>query len=276
MNSSRVDSLKRAASPCFELHTSSDYGYHGEIIDQNCNQVRTKIRTFLDNSDMKVADFYAAIGVSANAYYTFMRQSGPKAGSHSLVMGNALAFFKEREMAGEKMPRAKKAKKADDKNTNDVEALKGMKIAGEETGNGEVYDTCDEVRRKIKKHLDDTKMTQAQFLRDFQALMPDDFPKMTARQFGTFRNKKGPLVGNTSPIFYAGYVFFEKLRIKERKKKTKGREKMEETWKSKGGVDRENENGGRLLLMKGEHAHVDRQGVVHIEGLGRHITSNGT
>ena len=274
MNSPPVNPLKRAASSYSEPPTCSGRGYYYGL-DQNCNQVRTKIRTFLDNSDMKVADFYNAIGVSANAYFTFMRQSGPKAGAHSVVMGNAWAFFKERERAGEKMPRAKKAKKADDKNVNDVEALKGVKIPGEEAGNAAVYDTCDEVRRKIKKHLDDTSMTQAQFLRDFQALMPDDFPQMTARQFGTFRNKKGSLAGNTSPVFYAGYIFFEKLRIEEGKKKTKGRETMEETWGGKGGIDREHESGGRLWLMKGEHAHVDRQGVTHIEGLGRHFKTSG-
>ena len=132
---------------------------------------------------------------------------------------------------GEKTPR-KEPKKEDDKKKVDVEALKGIKIDGEEAGEAEVYDTCDEVRRKIKQHLDDTGKTQAQLVRDFQALIVEDFPKIMARQFGAFRDKHGPLNGATTPAFYAGYVFFEKSRIKEGKKKT------EEAWKGEGSVSR--------------------------------------
>ena len=264
MNLPLENPRKRAASPDLE----------GALIDLDANQVRRRIRTFLDNSDMKVGDFQRTIDVGSTAYSRFMRQQGPNHGLQSDVYGKAWAFFKKRELGGEKIPR-KKPKKAEDKKKIDVEALKGIKIDGEEDGEAEVYDTCDEVRRKIKKHLEDTGTTQAQLVRDCQALMPEDYPKITARQFAAFRDKHGPLNGSTSPVFYAGYVFFEKLRVKEGKKKTKSREKTEDAWRGKGGVSRDREGTSPLWVVKGEHVHIDQQGVTHIEGLTGHFRSNG-
>jgi hypothetical protein len=42
--------------------------------------------------------------------------------------------------------------------------------------------------------------------------------------------------GGDNKIFYAGYVFFEKKRIAEKKPKSKKRQEMEKEWP--GGVDR--------------------------------------
>jgi len=38
---------------------------------------------------------------------------------------------------------------------------------------------------------------------------------------------KGPDAGNTNPVYYAAYVFFEKERIRTSKAKSEGRKKME-------------------------------------------------
>lgn len=43
-----------------------------------------------------------------------------------------------------------------------------------------------------------------------------------------FLKQKGPLAGNTNATYYAAYVFFEKLRIKQKKPKSEDREIMEE------------------------------------------------
>lgn len=48
---------------------------------------------------------------------------------------------------------------------------------------------------------------------------------------------KGADTGNTSCVFYAAYVFFEKLRVQEGKPKSKHREEMEAIWASKGGFN---------------------------------------
>jgi len=106
-----------------------------------------------------------------------------------------------------------------------------------------VYDTCDTVRRKIRAHLRKDGVTQAAFLRAITATaFPDGRRRPAASSFNNFLKLKGPLAGNANAVFYAAYVFFEKLRIKEKKPKSKDREVMEERW-SPGGVDIERPEG---------------------------------
>jgi hypothetical protein len=47
--------------------------------------------------------------------------------------------------------------------------------------------------------------------------------------------KSGHGHGNRPPFTYAAYVYFEKLRIKQRKPKSKKREEMEANWGKKKG-----------------------------------------
>jgi hypothetical protein len=47
-----------------------------------------------------------------------------------------------------------------------------------------------------------------------------------------FLDKKGPNLGNLSSIFYASYVFFEKIRIRDSKPKTAFKEEIEGIWDS--------------------------------------------
>jgi hypothetical protein len=103
-----------------------------------------------------------------------------------------------------------------------------------------VFDSCDEIRRKINAHLKKPGVTQAQFCRDLHAQLQG--PSRPAKPFqGTqltrFRNSKGALTGAKSLVFYAAYVFFEKMRIKEGKPKSKHRLEMEEEW-GREGIDR--------------------------------------
>ncbi|KAM7212650.1 hypothetical protein V8F06_011978 [Rhypophila decipiens] len=105
----------------------------------------------------------------------------------------------------------------------------------------EVFDTCDTVRRKIRALLANPKypkITQAAFCRAIvKAAYGDNSDKtIQAASLGAFLKKKGPLAGNTSAVYYAAYVFFEKLRIKQGKPKSNDREIMEELWWD-GGVD---------------------------------------
>ena len=79
----------------------------GMRIDMTCNQVRSKIRHFLDSGEMKVAEFCNAIGVSNKSLNDFLRQNGPMKGSGSATYDSAWEFFKKREIAGLKMPKKK-------------------------------------------------------------------------------------------------------------------------------------------------------------------------
>jgi len=44
--------------------------------------------------------------------------------------------------------------------------------------------------------------------------------------------QKGPSAGCESIIFYVAHVFFEKVRLRNRKPKTELRKEMEEVWKT--------------------------------------------
>jgi len=115
--------------------------------------------------------------------------------------------------------------------------ISDITLPGEDTDEVPVFDSCDEVRRKLNLHLKRPGVTQAQFCRDMVAqLHAKRLPAkgIQGSQLARFRGMKGPSAGAGSVVFYAAYVFFEKLRIKEGKPKTKHRLTMEETWGPEG------------------------------------------
>ena len=106
-----------------------------------------------------------------------------------------------------------------------------------------VYDTCDTIRRKIRAMLAKDGVTQADFLRAIvtAAYGHNSTKKIQASSLYSFLKQKGPLAGNTSGVYYAAYVFFEKLRVKQGKPKSKDREIMEEI--HPGGLDTKVQSG---------------------------------
>jgi hypothetical protein len=232
----------------------------------NCNQVRSKIRAYINSGEMKVGQFQDKLGVSSKSYGEFMGQNGPDKGAFSSTYHAGWEFFKKLELAGVKMPRKKKAKTEDikdgkksQKDGEKKQDVSDIHLDGEETGNVPIYDTCDEVRRKINAQLRDTSMTQAAFLREIAKGIPGT-PNLSSQRLKTFLNSKGPRAGNDSPIFYAAYVWFEKLRVKDGKKKSKKREEMEKVWAREGGMDRIAPKGGWLCRSPPT---VDQYGQVH-------------
>ena len=107
-----------------------------------------------------------------------------------------------------------------------VADLGHIHLPGEEEESVPIYDTCDDVRKKINDHLKLPGITQAGFSRELSELMPSN--KVQPKHFKKFLAFKGPRGGGHSPVFYAGYVYFEKLRISQGKKKSAKREKLEE------------------------------------------------
>lgn len=105
-------------------------------------------------------------------------------------------------------------------------------LPGEQDDTVQIYDTCDEIRKKIAAYMRKDGITQASLLRELQAQFHTSRApsRMQSSQLTAFRSKKGPSMGNTSSIFYSAYVFFEKLRIKENKPKSKHRLDMENAW----------------------------------------------
>jgi len=100
----------------------------------------------------------------------------------------------------------------------------------EESDSVEAYDSCDEVRRKINAHLRKPGITQAQFLKTIAAQFhARRAMKLQSKQLNDFR-AKGADAGNTSAGFYGRYVFFEKVKVKEGRPKSKHRVEMERIW----------------------------------------------
>lgn len=232
----------------------------------NCNQVRNKIRAYINSGEMKIGKFQEKLGVSSKSYGEFMGQNGPDKGMYSSTYHAAWAFFKRRELAGVKMPR-KKAKTVDvkddkktAKNDEPKQDVSDIHLEGEEKGEVPIYDTCDEVRRKINAQFRDSSMTQAAFLREIAKCIPGT-PELSSQRLKTFLNNKGPRAGSDSPIFYGAYVWFEKLRIKAGKKKNKKREEMEKVWAKEGGMDRDAPKGGWTSRAPPT---VDKYGQIHL------------
>ncbi|KAH9900244.1 hypothetical protein F4778DRAFT_740897 [Xylariomycetidae sp. FL2044] len=104
-------------------------------------------------------------------------------------------------------------------------------LEGDETDEVPVFDTCDEIRRKINAHLKTPGLTQTQFCRDLYAqLSAPKCKTISQHQLATFRAHRGARTGAKSIVFYAAYVYFERLRLAQGKPETKHREIMEDLW----------------------------------------------
>ncbi|KAK3066902.1 hypothetical protein LTR53_016549 [Teratosphaeriaceae sp. CCFEE 6253] len=153
--------------------------------------------------------------------------------------------------------------------------ISDIHLEGEADAETPIFDTCDDVRRKMKQALSDT--TQADLARKLDALLPRS--SVTLRQVAPFMKFKGPQAGAHCPVFYAAYVYFEKLRLAEQKKTSAKREKMEQIWGGRrdeehlhwnskgsplGGFPREGAHNARLTCHVSERWRHDQYGDVHI------------
>jgi hypothetical protein len=147
---------KRPADDDHAAADMSNIDLDGAIIDANCDQVRRKIRRYLDSGE-KVGDFCNAINVTNHSLNTFLSQHGAMKGAGSKTFPQAWEFFKKREMVGIKEPVAKKqrsssaAKSSADSPAEKVD-LSGIRLPEEEQGHRvAVYDTCDEVGKVLTR-----------------------------------------------------------------------------------------------------------------------------
>ncbi|KAI1762217.1 hypothetical protein GGR53DRAFT_502244 [Hypoxylon sp. FL1150] len=260
-------------------------------IDWTCNQVRGKINRIIDSGIMKKGEFCKAIHCSSSGLSTFLSKRGSMEGENSSVYTYAWHWFKQREIAGLKMPDVKKRQKTEAvvaavDSSSDVAAVSGSKtgraaapqateadinnvqLPGEETDEVPVFDTCDEIRRKINAHIKTPGLTAAQFCRDIYAQLHMPAVKcFQSKSLNDFRGKRGPNAGCTSRVFYAAYVYFEKKRIAEGKPRSQHRIQMESIWPD--GFDLEHDGRAGVTVFEGERPTVDQYGQLHIERIGR-------
>jgi hypothetical protein len=238
----------------------------------NCNQVRTRIRNFLNAGEMKIGEFTNALAVSPASYRRFMGQNGPYKGNGCDMYVAAHIFFAEKEMNGESWARARKsakakateaaqggngARKTDDDSKFDVSCIH---LDGEEADAVPIYDTCDDVRRKIEAHLRNPSVTQAAFLRSL--IPPEGKATFQSAELSRFLGKKGARDGNATAIYYSAYVYFEKLRIKQGKAESEKRLEMKEIWAWQGGMDRDGQN--TYICSAGKRPVQDNYGRVFV------------
>jgi len=126
----------------------------------------------------------------------------------------------------------KKVKKGEEKKYD----VSGITLEGEAEVKVPVYDNCDEIRRKVKAYLREPGVTQAGFLREIAKTYLDG-RKIQSKVLNDFLTKKGPGAGNRSAVYYSSYVFFEKIRVRDDKPKSKHRMDMERIYAEDGGMD---------------------------------------
>ena len=138
----------------------------------------------------------------------------------------------------------------------------------EEDSDVPIFETCDSLRRMINAHLRNTNDTQAALARRFSDILGR---KVQGSQISSFLGKKGPRSGAESPAFCAGYIFFEKLRIKQRKPKSKFRQEMEQRWQLPNeidgtiGIPRKDASRLHLVLFLGESWWFDKYGRIDVD-----------
>ncbi|KAF2744832.1 hypothetical protein M011DRAFT_488644 [Sporormia fimetaria CBS 119925] len=179
-----------------QLHTFID----AMPVDESCDVVRQimlfpmprlfsrKIRNLIDSGEYLVKDFLSAINHNSTSYSRFMSQNGPHKGAGSDVYIDAWRFLKKRELRGVKAPRKKTkqdegdkenespvatastpAKKNASKKSDPIRDLSSIHLDGEDEDRVPIFNTCDEIRRKISAYLGQPGITQAAFLRALAA-----------------------------------------------------------------------------------------------------------
>ncbi|KAF5564014.1 hypothetical protein FNAPI_2402 [Fusarium napiforme] len=236
-----------------------------------CNAIRRKIRNWIDSGAQKVGEFQKTIGVSGKSYNSFMNRTGTWDGENTDTYIKAHLFFKKRELQGLPL-KANKPKKA--KTAASAKALEEVldvssvdPLPGEADGTVPIYDTCDDIRKKIRPMLAKEGMTQAAFIRALNKNLPEG-KSVSPANMRYFMGRKGVRDGNTNITFYAAYVFFEKKRIQAGKPKTQFRQKMEKAWGNKG-FDIEHGANQQYTCFAGEEPVVDEFGKIDFVVTGR-------
>ncbi|KAK0731026.1 hypothetical protein B0H67DRAFT_639458 [Lasiosphaeris hirsuta] len=247
-------------------------------ITENCDQIRRKINRLIDSGTMTKTAFARELGISAKSLGGFLAGRGPYGGCGYAAYDAAGKYFNKREVVVLKPP-VKKMKMTHSGTSVGSAATKAagpalnsagldlsdIVLPGEEDDAVPVFDSCDEVRRKINLQLKKPGVTQAQFCRDILAQLksPRRPNNIQGSQLARFRGNSGALSGCMSSVFYGAYVFFEKVRIKEGKPKTKHRLEMEKAWPE--GLDREHDGRSAITCFEGEIPHLDELGKLYFK-----------
>jgi len=100
-----------------------------------------------------------------------------------------------------------------------LRSWRDVKLEGEDGDGIPVYDDCGEVRRKIRLLQKTPGWKVTEWLREIGGV--------NSNSYGRFMREKGKTDGASNGTYYGAYVYFEKVRIFEGKKKTATRRNNE-------------------------------------------------
>ncbi|KAF8912807.1 hypothetical protein CPB84DRAFT_1671066 [Gymnopilus junonius] len=99
------------------------------------------------------------------------------------------------------------------------QSWRDITLPGEDDGGVPVFDDCAEVRRKIRLLQKTPEWKVTHWLKEIGGI--------NSNSFNRFMKEKGKTDGAANGTYYAAYVYFEKVRILEGKKKTSTRMRNE-------------------------------------------------
>jgi len=117
---------------------------------------------------------------------------------------------------------------------------KEIKLPGEDEGEVAIYDDCNDIRRKIRALQKTPGFKITHWLRDIG--------DVNSNSYNRFMKLSGPQGGAENSTYEAAYIYFEKVRIAENKKKTAKREANEREWT--GGLPQEGSHRRRYIWVK--------------------------
>ncbi|KAF9240913.1 hypothetical protein BU15DRAFT_87479 [Melanogaster broomeanus] len=95
-------------------------------------------------------------------------------------------------------------------------------LEGEDEDEVPIYDDCNDIRRKIRGLMKTPGWKVTQWLRDIGGINSNSYRR--------FMKDTGATSGATNGTYVAAYIYFEKVRIFEGKKKSAKRQRMEEEY----------------------------------------------
>lgn len=140
-------------------------------------------------------------------------------------------------------------------------SLSTIHLEGEESESVPIYATCDDIRKLLNAHIPST--TKAAFCRELSEMLPSS--KVTSRNLDALLKMKGPSAGAHNVAYYASYVFFEKLRVRDGKKKSAKRQKLEEIY-GKVGYPRQGQHEMGITCYAGVKPYLDQYGQLQEKG----------
>ena len=191
----------------------------------SCNQIRGMINKFLATKEMTQTAMLNSWGVNSNSFRRFMSFTKPYQGSDNYTYWSATRFFLNRQKTAAAVPKPKKvaAEKAGawDSLLRDVETVPNTYQVVtvpphhyKKRLSPPLFDTCDEVRKKMLELQSITGCTTAAILRALD---------VNSNSWTPFVSQKGKTAGAGSCCYYKAYVFLERLRVARGEAKTKAR-----------------------------------------------------